>query len=191
MLFGEIQLAQRVADRLPDLCTTHMGPDETGNREAGLQFEPAPGDALSLRDAAELGQGCRLQEIGEAEARHRLDRPAAGGDNAFPIACRAVRDAKPDVMMTDAWVQWAQAQRPLRVFDPLFGSAVVAEDDCAPAEGVGRSSIDQQRAVDGVHRGVVIVCHEAYYKAGGSECLRIVGTTLDRGPRVAQRSLLI
>src|SRR4029077_10047398 len=61
----------------------------------------------------------------------------------------------------------------------------------APAEGVGRSGIDQQRSVDGVHRGVVIVRHEADYEAGGSECLRIVGTTLDRGPRVAERSLLV
>src|SRR6478672_3170962 len=114
-----------------------MSPHKAGDRKARLQFEPPLGRHFGLRDAAELGQGCSLQEIGEAEARHRLDRLAAGGDNALPIACRAVRDAKPGVMMTNAWVQWSQAQRPLRVFDPLFGSAGVAEDDCAPSEGVG------------------------------------------------------
>src|SRR6478672_4893238 len=110
-----------------------MSPHKAGDRKARLQFEPPLGRHFGLRDAAELGQGCRLQEMGEAEARHRLDRVAAGGDNAFPIACRAVRDAKPGVVMTDAWVQWAA-----RV---SYVAATAASGSCSATQFAGGTSM--------------------------------------------------
>jgi len=56
-LFRQAQLAQRVADRLPDVGSAGMRPHKARNSKARLQFEPPVGRNLGLLSATEPGKG--------------------------------------------------------------------------------------------------------------------------------------
>src|SRR6516225_6272146 len=106
-LLRQIQPAQRVSDRLPDLGAAGMGPDKARDREAGLQFEPPLCRDLRLPDAAELGQRRGMQKIGQAEARIGLFSLAAGRDRRFPITSGAIGNAETDVRQVNSPVERA------------------------------------------------------------------------------------
>src|SRR6516164_11643676 len=127
-LFRQIQPAQRVANRAPDIGAAGMRPDKAGDRKAGLEFEPPLGRDLGLLDAAELGQGGRSQKIGQAEPWIGLFTLAAGRDRRLPIAGGTMGDAEPDVGYVDRSVERAPAQRAFGVIDRLSRSPGMGED---------------------------------------------------------------
>src|SRR5215471_5831382 len=67
----------------------------------------------------------------------------------------------------------------------------MAENGSPQIQRICRRGVYLQRSLDRVHRRLVVVRDEADRKTGGSERFRVVGSGLDRGPRMQERSLLV
>src|SRR6516165_6583850 len=129
--------------------------------------------------------------MGEAEARIGPYDVTAGCDRFLPIASSAMSDSQPPMGIPDFRVQRADAERTLSVFDRLRGSPRVAEDDRTVAQRPSRRGCQRQCAIDGVHRGFVVMLDETNDKARSGERRGVVGPGLDRGSRVVEGSLLV
>ena len=190
-LFGQIQAAQRVADRLPDLCAAGMGANKAANREVGLAFQDPPGGGSGLIHAIEARQGCGMQDVVQAETLVCLRRLGGGLGCRFEIAPRAVRHRECAIGERAFSPKWDQAQRPLGVINrPVAVTGMRQDDGAHPERGYGRAG-QGQRAVDHVHCGLVVMRDKADDKAGDGERCRIIGAGLDSGMRMSQRGVLV
>src|SRR6516165_8278680 len=190
-LFRQAQPAQRLADRLPDLGPAGMCPNKAGNRKARLQFEHAPCRGGGLLPAVEDRQCGGLQDMGEAEARIGPYGVAAGRYHFLPVAGSAMGDSEPHIGIPDFRVQRADAERTLSVFDRLRGSPRMTEDDRTVPQRPSRRGRQRQCAINGVHRGFVVMVDQANDKASSCERRSIVGAGFDCSPRVMERGLLV
>src|SRR5467141_449637 len=102
-----------------------------------------------------------MQDVGQAEARVYLRRLAAGRDPIFPVARRAMSDGKPYVGLENLPIERAEAEGALGIFDGSRRLTGVAEDNRTRAKRPSGRAGQRQRAIDGVHRSLVIMIDKA------------------------------
>src|SRR6516162_8162265 len=127
----------------------------------------------------------------EAEARIGPYDVTAGCDRLLPTARSAMGDSQPPIGIPDFRVQWVDAERTLSVFDRLRGSPRMAKDDRTVAQRPSRRGCQRQCAINGVHRGFVVMLDETNDKARNCERRGVVGAGLDRHSCVAEGVLFV
>src|SRR5262249_11285618 len=88
-------------------------------------------------------------------------------------------------------IERAEAEGPLGIFDGPFGLTSMGEDGGPKNESLCRRGVYLTRAVDRIHRCVVIMRDETDCETGGGERLSIIGPSLNRGPRMLECGLFV
>jgi hypothetical protein len=121
-------LTQSIADRVPDLRSPGVGSNEFGSAEMRLKLKDTPRRSFGFIGAAEVRQGCRAQNNGEAEAGVRLARFVAHSSRLRKTAGREMSDAEGSQLQVDRRIVWAPPQRSLAIINRLRDPPVVGEN---------------------------------------------------------------